>query len=55
MGVFDDVGRIWDAAKDNPRPGMIDGIRQAADAAEAAKAMRQAGGPQGALGLRVRF
>lgn len=55
MGVFDDVGRIWDASKNNPRPGMIDGIKQAADAAEAAQAMRQqmaanGGLPQGVNG-----
>lgn len=55
MGVFDDMGRIWDASKDNPRPGMIQGIGMAADAAEAAKAMREqmaanGGVPQGVNG-----
>jgi len=55
MGVFDDVGRIWDASKGNPRPGLIDGIRQAAEAAEGAQAMREqmaaaGGAPQGVNG-----
>jgi hypothetical protein len=50
VGVFDDVGRIWDASKGNPRPGLIQGIGMAADAAEAAKAMREAGTPQGVNG-----
>ena len=50
MGVFDDVGRIWDASKDNPRPGLVQGIGMAADAAEAAKAMKAAGVPQGVNG-----
>ena len=50
MGVFDDVGRIWDASKDSPRPGLIQGIGMAADAAEAAKAMQAAGVPQGVNG-----
>lgn len=50
MGVFDDVGRIWDASKDNPRPGLVQGIGMAADAAEAAKAMQAAGVPQGVNG-----
>ena len=55
MGVLDDMGRIWDASKDNPRPGMIQGIGMAADAAEAAKAMREqlaanGGVPQGVNG-----
>jgi hypothetical protein len=50
VGVFDDVGRIWDASKDNPRPGLVQGIGMAADAAEAAKAMQAAGGPQGVNG-----
>lgn len=50
MGVFDDMGRIWDASKDNPRPGLVQGIGMAADAAEAAKAMRAAGTPQGVNG-----
>ena len=40
MGVFDDVGRIYDASKNNPRPGLIDGIKQAADAAEKAQKMK---------------
>lgn len=50
MGVFDDVGRIYDATKGNKRPGLVDGIKQAADAAEAAQAMRTAGVPQGVNG-----
>ena len=50
MGVFDDVGRIWDASKDNPRPGLVQGIGMAADAAEAAKRMKEAGAPQGVNG-----
>ena len=50
MGVFDDVGRIWDASKDNPRPGLVQGIGMAADASEAAKAMQAAGVPQGVNG-----
>jgi hypothetical protein len=50
MGVFDDVGRIWDASKNNPRPGLAEGIGMAADAAEAAKAMQAAGVPQGVNG-----
>lgn len=55
MGVFDDVGRIYDASKHNKRPGLIDGIKQAADAAEGAQAMREqmaatGGVPQGVNG-----
>ena len=55
MGVFDDVGRIWDASKQNPRPGLVQGIGMAADAAEAAAAMQQqmaanGGVPQGVNG-----
>lgn len=55
MGVFDDVGRIWDATKDNPRPGFAQGLGQAAEAAEAANAMREqmaanGGVPQGVNG-----
>ena len=50
MGMFDDVGRIWDASKSNPRPGLADSLKQAADAAEAAKAMQAAGGPVGVNG-----
>ncbi len=54
MGVFDDVGRICDASKNNPRPGLVDGIEQAADAAEAAQAMKAmaatGGVPQGVNG-----
>ena len=55
MGVFDDVGRIYDASKDNPRPGLIDGIKQAADAAEEAQEMKAnlaatGGVPQGVNG-----
>jgi hypothetical protein len=55
MGVFDDVGRIFDASKQNKRPGLIDGIKQAADAAEGAQKMREqmaatGGAPQGVNG-----
>ena len=55
MGVFDDVGRIYDASKNNPRPGLIDGIKQAADAAEKAQEMKAnlaatGGVPQGVNG-----
>jgi hypothetical protein len=55
MGVFDDVGRIYDASKGNKRPGLIDGIKQAADAAEDAQKMREGlaatgGVPQGVNG-----
>jgi hypothetical protein len=50
MGVLDDMGRIWDASQDTPRPGLVDGIRQAADAAEAAKVLREGGVPQGVNG-----
>jgi hypothetical protein len=55
MGVFDDVGRIWDASKNNPRPGLVQGIGMAADAAEAAAAMQRqmaanGGVPQGVNG-----
>ena len=50
MGVLDDMGRIWDASKGNPRPGLVQGIGMAADAAEAAKAMQANGVPQGLNG-----
>ena len=50
MGVLDDMGRIWDASKNNPRPGLVQGIGMAADAAEAAKAMQANGVPQGVNG-----
>jgi hypothetical protein len=43
MGILDDLGRIADASKDNPRPGLADGLKQAADAAEQARAYREAG------------
>jgi hypothetical protein len=56
MGVFDDVGRMWDVAKKNPRPGFAEGIKQSADAAEAAQAMKEqlaanGGVPQGMNGV----
>jgi hypothetical protein len=44
MGVLDDMGRLWDASKNNPRPGFADGIKQAADAAENAAKLREATG-----------
>lgn len=55
MGAFEDLGRIWDASKNNPRPGLIGGLAQAADAAEQAQAMQQqlaanGGVPQGVNG-----
>lgn len=55
MGVFDDLGRIMDASKDLPRPGLRDGLKQAADATEQAKSMREqmaanGGMPQGVNG-----
>jgi hypothetical protein len=55
MGVFDDVGRIYDASKGNKRPGLFDGIKQAADAAEDAQKMKEqmaatGGVPQGVNG-----
>jgi hypothetical protein len=55
MGLIEDAGRIWDVSKKNTRPGIIDGIRQAADAAEAAQAMKEqmaanGGVPQGVNG-----
>lgn len=55
MGVFDDVGRIFDASKNSPRPGLVDGIKQAADAAEKAQEMKAnlaatGGVPQGVNG-----
>lgn len=40
MGVFEDMGRIWDVSKKQERPGLLEGISQAADAAEAAAAMK---------------
>jgi len=55
MGAFEDLGRIWDASKNNPRPGLVEGLGMAADAAEAAQAMQQqmaanGGVPQGVNG-----
>lgn len=41
MGLIEDAGRIWDVSKKNQRPGLVDGIKQAADAAEAAQAMKE--------------
>ena len=41
MGVFDDAGRVWDVASKNKGPGIVDGMRQAASAAEAAQAMKE--------------
>ncbi len=42
MGILDDVGRLMDAAAKNPRPGIRDGIAQAANAAEQAAQFRDA-------------
>jgi hypothetical protein len=55
MGAFEDMGRIWDVSKKNKRPGLVDGLKQAADAAEGAQAMREqlaatGGVPQGVNG-----
>jgi hypothetical protein len=55
MGLIEDAGRIWDVSKKNQRPGLVDGIKQAADAAEAAQAMKEqmaanGGVPQGVNG-----
>jgi len=55
MGVFDDVGRLWDVSKKQQRPGFVQGIKQAADAAEAAQEMKEqmaanGGAPQGLNG-----
>jgi hypothetical protein len=41
MGAFEDMGRIWDVSKKNKRPGLVEGIKQAADGAEAAQAMKE--------------
>lgn len=56
MGAFEDMGRLWDVAKKNPRPGLGQGLSQAADAAEAAQAMKEqmaanGGVPQGVNGV----
>jgi hypothetical protein len=48
MGMLDDVGRILDASKNNPRPGLAEGLSKAADAAEQAKIWQQQGAPAGA-------
>jgi hypothetical protein len=55
MGAFEDMGRIWDVSKKNKRPGLVDGLKQGADAAEGAQAMREqlaatGGVPQGVNG-----
>jgi hypothetical protein len=55
MGAFEDLGRIWDVSKKNARPGLADGLAQAANAAEAAQAMKEqmaanGGVPQGVNG-----
>jgi hypothetical protein len=49
MGAFEDVGRIWDASKNNPRPGLVDGLKQAADAAEQAQAMKESMAANGGM------
>lgn len=51
MGVFDDLGRLWDASRQQPRPGFAEGLKQAADAAEAANRMRANGGAEGVNGV----
>src|SRR3954468_18047682 len=55
MGIIEDAGRIWDVSKKNQRPGLADGLAQAAAAAEAAQAMKEqmaanGGVPQGVNG-----
>lgn len=40
MGVFDDAARLIGAAAQNPKPGVSDAIKQAADAAEQAAQFR---------------
>lgn len=50
MGILDDMGRLLDASKDNPRTGIADGIKQAADAAEQAKMFQQTGAGAAASG-----
>src|ERR1700754_1138841 len=55
MGIIEDAGRLWDVSKKNPRPGLADGLKQAAEGAEAAQAMKEAmaangGVPQGVNG-----
>lgn len=51
MGMLDDLGRILDASKDNPRPGMAEGLANAADAAEAAKVWQQSAAAAAASGV----
>jgi hypothetical protein len=55
MGIIEDAGRLWDVSKKNQRPSLSDGLKQAADGAEAAQAMKEAmaangGVPQGVNG-----
>ncbi|CAN5580255.1 hypothetical protein BH09ACT4_BH09ACT4_10160 [soil metagenome] len=55
MGIIEDAGRIWDVSKKTKRPGIVAGLSQAADAAEAAQAMKEqmaanGGVPQGVNG-----
>lgn len=55
MGAFEDFGRIWNVASKNPRPGLVEGLKQAADAAEKAQEMKEGlaasgGVPQGVNG-----
>ena len=55
MGIIEDAGRLWDVSKKNQRPGLADGLAQAANAAEAAQAMKEqmaanGGVPQGVNG-----
>ena len=51
MGILDDLGRLWDASKDNPRPGLGDGLKMAADAAENSKQLRDAASGVAAAGV----
>ena len=51
MGAFDDLGRLWDASKNNPKPTLGDSLKMAADAAEQAKIYQdQSGAAAAGLG-----
>ena len=50
MGFFDDLGRLADASAKQPRPGLRDSVKQAADGAEAAQQYQANGGGFGGLG-----
>lgn len=44
MGLFNDFGRLLDASGKQKRPGFSESIKQAADAAEQANRLQEAGG-----------